>query len=56
MLSVAAAADCCGVSTRTMRRWIAEGRLQAKRVGPRLVRIDPDELAKLLEPIGGDAA
>lgn len=27
------------VSSRTVRRWIAEGRLPAKRFGPRLIRV-----------------
>ena len=39
--SLADAAARPRVSTRTLRRWIAEGRLQAYRVGPRLVRLDP---------------
>lgn len=43
------AADC-GVSNETIRRWIREGRLAAIRVGPRRLRVDPDSLARLVEP------
>lgn len=41
------AAASRGVSTRTVRRWIAAGLLPAYRVGPRLVRIDPADLDRL---------
>ena len=30
------------VSTRTVRRWIASGQLAGYRIGPRLLRLDPD--------------
>jgi excisionase family DNA binding protein len=39
------------VTPKTVRRWIAAGRLTAYRFGPRLLRIDPDELDALLQPI-----
>jgi len=60
-LSVEQAAEEAGVSTRTFRRWIAAGRVEAFRIGPRLIRVDMDQVwAKLMaEPItssGGDAA
>lgn len=47
------AADFAGVSTKTIRRWIADGRLTGYRMGPRLIRVDLDELAAMLQPIGG---
>jgi excisionase family DNA binding protein len=56
--SLANAADYAGVTTRTMRRYIASGRLVGYRVGPRLIRIDLDELEAMLKPIpatSGDA-
>jgi excisionase family DNA binding protein len=46
-IPLAEAAASRGVSTRTVRRWIAAGLLPAYRVGPRLVRIDPDDLDRL---------
>ncbi len=42
-----------GVSERTGRRYIAQGRLRAFRVGPRLIRVDRESLLKLARPIGG---
>jgi excisionase family DNA binding protein len=50
-LTIAAAAEARGVSTRTVRRWIAGGLLPAYRCGPRLVRIDPRDLDQLARPI-----
>lgn len=47
-----------GVSQRTVRRRIAEGKITAYRFGPTLIRVDPDEVASLLTPIptAGSAA
>lgn len=55
LISVQAAADYCDVDARTVRRWIAAGRLNALRVGPRLIKIDVAELDKILQPVGGAA-
>lgn len=41
------AADALGVSIRTIRRWVAEGKLTAYRVGPKLLRLDPAEVDAL---------
>ena len=49
--SVADAAARVGVSTKTVRRWIASGQLAGYRVGPRLLRVDPDEFDRMLTPI-----
>jgi excisionase family DNA binding protein len=46
------AAEIAGVHKRTMRRWIAEGRIRAYRIGPRLIKVDIDDLEALLQPIG----
>ena len=51
LVSVQAAAEQLGVSTRTIRRYIASGRLLAYRVGPTLIRIDPGDLDRLARPI-----
>ncbi len=47
------AAAWAGVDEKTIRRYIASGRLKAYRVGPRLIRVDRDSLLKLARPIGG---
>lgn len=50
------AAEHLGVNPRTIRRYIASGRLTGYRVGPRLIKIDLDELESLLTPIRGGVA
>lgn len=55
LIGLAEAADCCDVSYRTVRRWIASGHLNAVRVGPRLLKVSTDELAAFLQPTGGGA-
>lgn len=50
-LTLTEAADAIGVHRRTLERYIKAGRLTAYRVGPRLVRVDPDEVEALLVPI-----
>lgn len=47
-LSVNEVAEEFGISPRTVRRYIATGRLTAYRVGPKLVRLDPDQVRKQL--------
>ena len=52
MVSIAAAADHYGVSRQTVRRWIASGKITAHRVGPRLIRVDLDEIeAKIVHTV-----
>ena len=51
LISMRAAADEAGVSTRTIRRWIAAGLLTGYRQGPRLLRIDLEELRDLATPL-----
>ena len=48
-------ANYFGVDEKTVRRWIAHGRLTAYRVGPRLIRVDRESILKLASPIGGAA-
>lgn len=45
------AAEALGVSTRTIREFIARGTLTGYRLGTRMIRIDADELNALLKPI-----
>ncbi|MCF3939069.1 helix-turn-helix domain-containing protein [Gordonia tangerina] len=54
--SLTNAAEYADVSTRTIRRYIAAGRLTAYRVGPRLIKVDLNDLDAMLRPVGGDAA
>jgi excisionase family DNA binding protein len=43
MLSIGDVAEAMNASTRTIRRWIADGDLHAHRMG-RLVRVSEDDL------------
>ena len=49
--SLAEAAVRTGVSVRTLRRRVAEGRLTAYRCGPRLLRVDTEEVDALMKPV-----
>lgn len=49
------AAERTGLCVRTIRRYIAAGRLRAYRIGPRAIRIDTDDIDALLRPVGGAA-
>jgi excisionase family DNA binding protein len=40
MVSIAVAAEHYDVSRQTVRRWIAQGKIHAYRVEPRLIRVD----------------
>src|ERR1700753_4035250 len=51
--SIRQAAEYHGVDQKTIRRWIAQGRLMAQRIGPRLIRLDRDEVLSLVRRIGG---
>lgn len=57
--SIQQAAQRAAVSDRTIRRYIAEGRLTGYRVGRKLLRVDLDQVDALIKQIptaGGDAA
>jgi excisionase family DNA binding protein len=49
--SLVEAAERLGVSTKTLRRRIADGSLTAYRLGPHLIRLDPAEVDALARPI-----
>jgi predicted DNA-binding transcriptional regulator YafY len=51
LVGLAAAAAHADVSTRTLRRYISQGRLTGYRVGPRLIQIDLNEIDSLATPI-----
>ncbi|MEH3141181.1 MAG: excisionase family DNA-binding protein [Mycobacterium kyogaense] len=54
--TLAQAAEYLGVTDRTIRQMIADGRLTGYRSGGRLVRIDLNELDDAMVPFGGGAA
>lgn len=56
LASIPAAAESADVSTKTIRRWIAQGRIGGYRVGPRLIKVDLNELEASFQPVGGGAA
>jgi excisionase family DNA binding protein len=49
------AAEYLGVTDRTVRAMIADGRLTGYRSGTRLVRVDLDEVDAAMKPFGGAA-
>ena len=51
LVSLADAAEYAGVCSKTIRRYIADGKLSAYRMGPRLIRVDVAEVDALLSPI-----
>ncbi len=51
LLTMAEAAEWLNVSPDTVRRMIARGELQARRYGPRLIRIDPAEVQAASAPV-----
>ena len=46
--SLSSAAQRTGLSIRTLRRRIANGDLHAYRSGPRVIRVDPDDVDRLM--------
>lgn len=52
-LSIFDAAAYLGVTPRTIRQMIADGRLRGYRSGPRLVRLRRDEIDAAMQPYGG---
>jgi excisionase family DNA binding protein len=51
-LTIQQAAAWLGVNEKTVRRYIAQGRLKAARVGPKLIRVERESLLALAKPIG----
>ncbi len=50
--SLATAAELAGgVHPRTIRRWIAAGRITGYRAGPKLLMVDLDELDRVIRPV-----
>jgi excisionase family DNA binding protein len=51
LITIEAAAGYLDVSTRSVRRYIAQGKLRAYRVGPRLIKVDEADVDALARPI-----
>ena len=49
--TIVQAAETLNVSTRTVRRMIARGEIDARRVGPRLIRVRLSNLADIGRPL-----
>jgi excisionase family DNA binding protein len=51
LVSLAVAAEASSLSDKTLRRYISQGRIHGYRAGPKLIRVDLDEINALLQPI-----
>ena len=49
--SIPTAAERYEVHHSTIRRWISEGRISGYRVGPRMLRVDLDEIDAMFRPL-----
>ncbi|GAB3742481.1 helix-turn-helix transcriptional regulator [Microlunatus parietis] len=47
-LSLSEAAEYLGINVRTLRRAIADGRIDGYRIGDRIVRVDLDQIEQSL--------
>lgn len=54
-ITILQAAEYLGVTDRTVRQMIADGRLRGYRSGSRLVRLRVDEIDAAMTPFGGAA-
>jgi len=54
LVSLAETADALAVSTRTIRRYIADGQLEAVRLGRKTIRIKIDSIERFIDakPVG----
>jgi excisionase family DNA binding protein len=52
-ITINSAAEYLGLTPRTIRQMIADGRLTGYRCGTRIVRVDADELDAAMQPFGG---
>ncbi len=52
-VSIADAAEYLGVTDRTIRQMIVDGRLTGYRNGAKLIRLDLNEIDAAMEPFGG---
>lgn len=52
LITMIEAADQLGVSPKFIRRRVQDGRLRAYRIGGSVIRVDPDDVAALVQPYG----
>lgn len=52
-ITIVQAAEYLGVTDRTIRQMICDGRLKGYRAGSRLVRLRIDEIDAAMQPFGG---
>lgn len=52
-VKIADAAEYLGVTDRTIRQMISDGRLTGYRSGARLIRLDLNEIDAAMQPFGG---
>lgn len=50
LVTLADAADALAVSTRTVRRYIADGQLKAVRLGRKTLRIKAESVERFIDP------
>jgi len=57
-LTLSDAAGWLSLDEKTLRRWVSQGRLTAYRVGPKLIRLDADEIENMIRvvPTAGNLA
>jgi excisionase family DNA binding protein len=51
LITIGAAAERLGLDDRTVRRYVADGKLPAYRVGAKLVRVNLPDVEALIRPI-----
>lgn len=51
LVGINQASEYADVNPKTIRRWIAAGHVPAYRMGPRLLKVDLNELDAMLRPI-----
>lgn len=49
--SISDTAADVGVSPKTVRRWITEQRIEARRFGPKLIRVDMNSVIAMAVPV-----
>ncbi len=50
-VSIQTAAAVMGLSEKTIRRWISDGKIKAYRLGSRVIRVDRDSLLAMQKPV-----